>query len=64
MKYIISSGTLVICTFLECENRVLTMTDKVKNAITYDYIGDAMEECGKINTLIGKPIFKVMAINS
>lgn len=63
MKYIISSGTSVVSKIIEEESSYTAITDNPSSAKSYDTFGDAMNDCIKVNNLIGSSSFKVMTIN-
>lgn len=62
-KYILSSGTSVVCKILETET-IIEITDNIDKAILYDTIGDAMRNATKVNELLGTYSYRVIAIET
>lgn len=60
-KYILSSGTSVVCKILETETII---TDNIDKALLYDTIGDAMRNATKVNELLGTYSYRVIAIET
>lgn len=54
IKYIISSGTSVVCEFLENEPfTAIKITNEIDKAISFDTIGEAMLKASKVNSTLG-----------
>lgn len=64
-KYILSSGTSVVCKILENEQfTAVKVTNKVDKAILFDTIGEAMLNASKVNELLGTHSYRVIAIET
>lgn len=62
-KYIISSGTSVVCELLENEQIAsVKVTNEADKALIFDTIGKAMLEASKINKILGSHHYRAMPI--
>ena len=62
-KYIISSGTSVVCELLENgQTTTVKMTNEVDKSLRFDTIGEAMLHASKVNKILGTNSYRAMPI--
>lgn len=62
-KYIISSGTSVVCELLEMEQTTaVKVTTEADKAVVFDTIGEAMLKASQVNNILGTHGYKVMPV--
>lgn len=62
-KYIISSGTSVVCELLEDEQlTTIKVTNNASKAISFNTIGEAMFNTSKVNNILGLHCYRAMPV--
>lgn len=62
-KYIISSGTSVVCELLENgQTTAVKMTNEVDKSLCFNTIGEAMLHASKVNKILGTNSYRAMPI--
>ena len=65
IKYIISSGTSVVCELLETEQiTAVRVTNEADKAISFDTIGEAMLKVVRVNNIIGSHCYQAVPIEN
>lgn len=63
IKYIISSGTSVVCELLEMEqSTAVKVTNEAGKALSFNTIGEAMLNASKVNKILGTHGYRAMPI--
>ena len=63
IKYIISSGTSVVCELLENgQFTTVKITNEADKAISFDTIGEAMLNASKVDKILGTNSYRIMPI--
>lgn len=63
IKYIISSGTSVVCELIEMKQSTsIKVTNEADNALSFNTIGEAMFNASKVNKILGTHGYRVMSV--